>query len=69
MILRVPGIGVKSQENCASASFWKIHIDLLKKLGVAYHVQNSLFAVKTVQNSKKNFFKFYSAADFNAGII
>ncbi|HQW54363.1 MAG TPA: helix-hairpin-helix domain-containing protein, partial [Acinetobacter sp.] len=37
MILRVPGIGVKSAKKIVQARrFGKIHQDLLKKLGVAY---------------------------------
>lgn len=37
MILRVPGIGVKSAKKIVHARrFGKIHVDLLKRLGVAY---------------------------------
>lgn len=37
MILRVPGIGVKSAKKIVQARrFGKVHIDLLKQLGVAY---------------------------------
>ena len=37
MILRVPGIGVKSAKKIVQARrFGKIHTDLLKQLGVAY---------------------------------
>ena len=37
MILRVPGIGVKSAKKIVQARrFGKIHVDLLKQLGVAY---------------------------------
>ena len=32
-------------------------------------MQNSLSIAKTVLNSKKTILKFYSAADFNAGIF
>lgn len=55
MILRVPGIGVKSAKKIVQARrFGKIHIDLLKNSVWPTNEQNSLFAVKTVQNSKKN---------------
>ena len=54
MILRVPGIGVKSAKKIVQARrFGKIHIDLLKNSVWPTNEQNSLFAVKTVQNSKK----------------
>lgn len=70
MILRVPGIGVKSAKKIVQARrFGKIHIDLLKNSVWPTNEQNSLFAVKTVQNSKRIVFKFYSAADFNARLI
>ena len=49
--------------------FGKIHIDLLKNSVWPTNEQNSLFAVKTVLNSKRIVFKFYSAADFNARLI
>jgi len=38
MILRVPGIGVRSAKKIVQARrFGKIHIDQIKKLGIAYN--------------------------------
>ncbi len=50
--------------------FGKIHIDLLKKLGVAY--QRAKFFIRCEDSPKipkRIILKFYSAADFNAGIF
>ena len=51
MILRVPGIGVKSAKKIVQARrFGKIHIDLLKKLGVAY--QRAKFFIRCEDSPK-----------------
>lgn len=55
MILRVPGIGVKSAKKIVQARRFEKSISIYLKNSVwPTNEQNSLFAVKTVQNSKKN---------------
>lgn len=58
MILRVPGIGVKSAKKIVQARrFGKIHTDLLKQLVWRIHVPSFLFVVKTVHGFKRNFLR------------
>ncbi|MBU3845783.1 MAG: putative DNA modification/repair radical SAM protein [Candidatus Acinetobacter avistercoris] len=55
MILRIPGVGVRSAKKIIQARrFGKIHIDQLKRIGVAYNrAQHFIRCADTAQHSKE----------------
>ena len=58
MILRVPGIGVKSAKKIVQARrFGKIHTDLLKQLGVAYSRAQFFIRCEDSPRFQRNFLR------------